>query len=417
MTKKNESTLVELTPNPVVAFGMRLGRDELIAAGWSVFWTAIVKLALVLWGSDKISLEKQALILAIAGPLFEKPGLISAYIKDTVNLYKQTPEGERESHRFYITKVIKDSWPTLRADLLYHDPGYTLILWLLIRNISSTSLLLVALLSAVSFSTAVIIAAGLDVLTIKLMYHFLTGKLQRAGFKRKTYYETRFLIDATDDERYSSDKVLDFLQKHFNLPIKSQQTNVDVYLNKYTEKVFNGRRPYLRFRQRTDKNGKITKQAVQVMYTCSRQLHNKSDCLYRCFITPKEKYGYDFPHDASMPWEPEKIKNAVIASIVKRLCNTKERKKVTFIREAIMDDALFISIDRPTDSTSGTNIYWLEIKVRENLKRLEETSDFIAWKLPVRATTKTKCDALWSGKESRAEAQGRRVGKRMREEV
>jgi len=58
------------------------------------------------------------------------------------------------------------------------------------------------------------------------------------------------------------------------------------------------------------------------------------------------------------------------------------------------EDDLFISIDRPTDSDTGTNIYWLEIKVREDLKRLEEASDFIAWKLPVRATTKMKCDDI-----------------------
>jgi len=395
MKKEKKIQLIEFTPNPIIEFGMRLGRDELIAAGWSAFWTAIVKLGLVLWGADKISLEKQAIILALAGPLFEKPGLISAYIKDTIKLYKQTPESERASLSFYIKKVLKDSWPTLRADILYHDPGYTLILWLLIHSIPSASLLLVALLSAVSFSTAVVIAAGLDVLTIKLMYKRLTWKLQNAGFKKKTYYETRFLIDATDDERYSSDKVLGFLQEHFNLPSKFKHTNTDVYLNKYTEKVFNGRRPYLRFRQRTDENGKITKQAVQVMYTSSRQLHNKSDCLYRCFITPKEKFGYDLPLDLSMPWEPDQIQKEKIATVVKRLCNTKERKKVSFVREIIMaDDNLFLSVDRPTDSDSGTNIYWLEIKVHEDLKRLKETSDFIAWKLPVRATTKMKCDDI-----------------------
>jgi len=396
MKNSNDIPLIELTPNPVVAFGMRLGRDELIAAGWSAFWTAIVKLGLVYLGSEQISLEKQAVILALAGPLFEKPGLISAYIKDAIKLYKQTPEEQRAPYGFYIKKVFKDSWPTLRADLLFHDPGYTLIFWLLIQNIPSASPLMIALLSAVSFSTAVFIAAGLDVLTVKIMYCLLIRKITKIGFKKKQYYEARFLVDAEDNDNFNATKALDMLQLHFQLPIRTQHTYHDVYLNKKSTRVFNGRRPYLRFRQRIDIDGEITKQAIQIMYTTSRKINNNICNLYRCFITAKEKCGYEFLHDEPMPWQPENIKNKRIASIVKKLSNTQERKKVSFTRDLAIDkQGLFISTDKAADTATSSNLYWLEVKVKTDLELLQSATEYIAWKLPVRATTKTKCDDLW----------------------
>lgn len=400
---------VELTPNPVVASGIRLGRDELIAAGWSAFWTTVAKGIFLLIGHETLPLPVQALLLAVIGPLTEKPGLVSCYIAAARRQYRATPAAERQPLGFYVKLAWKEGWPTLRADLLFHDPSYIVLLWLLLHTVPQAGPATVALLSAVSFVTAVVIASGLDVLAVHLMYRRLLSRLNRAGFVTKRYYEARFLVDPEGDERYAPERVLDRLQAHFRLPVRAVHTYRDIYLTGHSLAVYNGRKPYLRFRQRLNDDGSVSKQAVQVLFTRAREVGGGTPGLYRCFATLKEKAGYDFPPDQPMPWRAGDIPDPGVARLVRRLADAGERREVCFSRYVAMEpDGLFVSIDKPPQIAAPAGAYWLELKSRTDVAALRAASDYIAWKLPVRATTRTKCDA-WTEQEPGTEEKARKA--------
>ena len=245
------------------------------------------------------------------------------------------------------------------------------------------------------------IASAIEVMFVDARYWLLGRRLRSAGFKDKSYFEARFMVDPEGDSRFAPTEVLSRLQERFGLSEQATHTYRDVYLTKHSLAVYNGRRPDLRFRERLDEDGSASKRAVQVMYTRSREVRDDRPGLYRCFATLKEKFGYDFPTNQPMPWEPADIPNAKVARLVARLANAEGLKEVRFTRHVARDpDGLFLSIDIPPQSPAPPGAYWLELKCRQkDLALLREASDYIAWKLPARATTKTKCDALWDGNQ------------------
>lgn len=396
---------VVLTPNPYRKFFIQLGRDEIYAWVLSTVATGAVSLLLYYLARD-MALSTRALILAFTGPIAEKPGLFFEYVKNAFREYSDTDDESRQPRSHYVRKAFRDGMPTLLTDVTCHDPAYALLFWLLMHLYGGTSSLSAAVIAGVSFFTAVAIASTAKVLFVDAMFQWHRYRLRKAGFVQKSYYESRFWVDPDGDENFLPENVLARLQKKFNLPIRTSYTYRDVYMTKYSDSVYNGRKPYLRFRQRFSEDGTISKQAMQVMYTRSREIGTHISELYRCYATRKEKFGFDFPLAQAMPWKPEGIPDGKASRFARRLSNAGNLNKVGFTRHVVMaKNGLFISIDIPPHPPEAPGSYWLELKSRTDLDSLRETSDYIAWKLPVRATTKTKCDALWSEKPSHAEAQ------------
>jgi hypothetical protein len=372
-----------------------LGRDEVYA--WVISTAAtFAASALLPRVAGGLSAGAYALILALVGPVAEKGGLFVHYFRGAFREFRRAEPGERRALRHYVAKAIRAGWPSLRADLLYHDPTYTVLLWVLLRVTGSQGMVGATLLAGVSFVAAVAIASALDVLWVDLMYALLHWRLRRAGFVTKSYYEARFLVDPEGDDTFSPQNTLDRLQAHFNLPVRTTHLYRDVYLTAHSLAVYNGRRPYLRFRQRTDEDGSVSKQAVQVMYARAREVRTGSLSLYRCFTTLKQKSGFDFPLEEPMPWRTDQIVDGEVARIVGRLSSTNEHREIKFRRHVAMDPhGLFVSVDIPPQSPAPTGAYWLEVKSRHDVEALRGASDYIAWKLPVRATTQMKCEPLW----------------------
>jgi hypothetical protein len=386
--------LIEIPPNPYFGFGMRLGRDELTAWLISTGATFAASGLLHFFGRD-IPLATHALILAVVGPIMEKPGIFFHYFKDAFREYRAAESAGRKSPRRYVGKALRAGWPSLRADLLYHDPIYVVLLWLLLLVTGAQSVIGATLLAAASFITALAIATVLDVLWVDFTYRRLHRRLCRVGFVTKSYYETRFLVDPEGDEKFSPEKVLNRLQAHFFLPVRSSCSYRDVYITRHSLSVYNERKPYLRFRRRVAEDGSVTKQAVQVMYTRAREVRGARDNLYRCFSALKQKSGFDFAQDADMPWSAKEISDPRVRREVERLASVGARREVRFKRHIAMDPkGVFISVDIPPAPPAIGGAYWIEVKIKDDITRLQEVSDYIAWKLPVRATTRTKIDAL-----------------------
>ena len=390
--------LIELTPNPYLAFSMRLGRDELFAGLSSAFWTTVAKLCFIWWAGSLVGSQIEMVVLAFVGPIFEKPALFTKYILDARREYRSTAPAARRPIRYYLRRVLREGWPTLRADLLYHDPAYSVLLWLLLQASPGAAPVSIALLSIVSFVAAVALASTAEVIAVECAYRLRHWRLRRAGFVTKSYYEARFLLDPAGDERYAPRVVLDLLQQRFDLDDRKVFTYRDVYVTENSVAVYNGRKPYLRFRRRLTEDGAVSKQAVQVMHTMSREVKIKASDLYRCFAMLKCKSGYDFPLDQPMPWESSAIPDPQVCRIVAGLQSGDQRREVLFRRDvAIRKAQLFISVDTPAEQSAALGPYWLEVKVRDNLELLQKVSDYIAWKLPVRGVTQSKCDLFHPG--------------------
>ncbi|MDP8236414.1 MAG: hypothetical protein P9M08_08520 [Candidatus Erginobacter occultus] len=388
------SGLVILAPNPFISFGLRLGRDEICAWIVSTGATLAAAALLRLFARD-LSAAALAPILALVGPLAEKPGLFIYYFREAFRKYRSTPAGRRKPRRHYFAGAIRAGWPSLRADLLYHDPAYTVLLWLLLRVTGTQSVAGATLLAAAAFITAVALASSLEVLSIDLRYAFLLRKLRRAGFVTKSYYEAHFLVDPEGDPTFAPETIIDRLRERFRLPVRTSYSYRDLYLTRNSLAVYNGRRPYLRLRQRIGEDGEISKQALQVMYTRAKEVRSGTPGLYRCFATLKEKAGFDFGPDREMPWTIEAIPDPSVRAVARRLSDAAPDREVRFQRQVAMDhDGLFISVDIPPSAPHPAGAYWLEVKIRKDIEQLRTATEYIAWKLPVRATTRTKCDAM-----------------------
>ncbi|MBN2451359.1 MAG: hypothetical protein JXR77_13290, partial [Lentisphaeria bacterium] len=237
----------------------------------------------------------------------------------------------------------------------------------------------------------------------------LCRRLRRAGFEIKSYYEARFLVDPEGDPTFAPERVLHRLQAVFGLPVRTDLSYRDLYLTAHSLAVYNGRRPYLRFRQRRTADGTVTKQAVQVLYTRAREVRRGGEpSLYRCFATRKEKAGFDFGRDQPMPWSVAAIPDPRVRALVRRFADAEPDREIRFRRHVAMDpEGIFLSVDIPPTAPHPEGAYWLEVKARDDLEELRAVTDYIAWKLPVRATTQSKCDAMRQDGGVPAEAQGR----------
>ena len=387
--------LIELTPNPHIAFGMRLGRDELFAGLAGAFLTVVVKAGFTWLGGGAVAPQVERAALVVVGPLFEKPALLTKYMLDAWREYRSTAPAERQPIRHYLLRVLREGWPTLRADLLFHDPSYSVLFWLLLLASPGAGPMSIALMAIVSFVAAVALASTAEVLAVECAYRLRHWRFRRAGFVTKSYYEARFLLDPEGDGRYAPQAVLDRLQQKFALGDRKVFTYRDVYVTENSVAVYNGRKPYLRFRRRLTEDGTVSKQAVQVMNTRSREVRMRGHVLYRCFATLKCKSGYDFPLDQAMPWDASAISDPRVRRIVEGLQSGDERREVLFRRDvAVGKEQLFVSVDTPAGERPASEPYWLEVKVRNDLDLLQEVSDYIAWKLPVRGATQSKCDLL-----------------------
>jgi len=389
----NSQPRIELTPNPYLAFGMRLGRDELFAGISSAFWTTLVKLAFIYLAADLVGSHFEIVVLALVGPVSEKPALFTKYIIDAWREYKCTVPSERHSRGYYLKQVWREGWPTLRADLLYHDPAYSVLLWFMLQISVGAGAVSVAVLSAVSFVTAVALASAAEVLAVECAYQLRHWRLRRAGFITKSYYEARFMLDPDGDPKYASRSVLDRLQQEFDLGDRKIFTYRDVYATENSLAVYNGRKPYLRFRRRLTEDGEVSKQAVQVMHTMSREVRARTRGLYRCYTMHKRKSGYDFPLDGPMFWDASEIPDPAVARIVKKFQSGDQHREVRFSRDVVTSDRrLFISVDTPAGREDQLGPYWLEVKVKDDLDLLREVSDYIACNLPVRASTQSRLE-------------------------
>ena len=376
---------IELPENPYIKFGKKLGRDELYAAILSTLATTFA--GVMIDSFTGFSSILRSTIISVVGPAAEKPGLFFHYFKESIKEYYKTPRLERKSKKYYFKKIIKDGWPTLRADLLFHDSMYFVLMWIVSQIFQPTGFKL-AIVSLMVFMTALLFATTLEVYYTELKYILQKRKLKRKGFCLDSYYETRFRIYPRN-KNHSPKKVLQYLAKSFDLPITYKGEYHDVYLQDLELLELNGRRPLLRFRSRTHPKKKSgLSNSIQITYTKPGEFLKKDTRSFRCFPVAKDKFYYEFK-GGKMYWNHSKIPNKKISKFVKKAITSGNIRKVNFKRMIARDPkTILISVDELLDSKR--NFYVVELKIRKDLKTFRAVNDFILKNLPAEGTTFSK---------------------------
>lgn len=373
--------LLERAGNPVISFGKQLGRDEIYAAVLAAVVTAIAYWILDFAFEGEPETMVLVMALPIVGPVLEKPGLLAHYVGEGVSNWRK----EGGSFWSQIGKSLFDgrAWRTLRADLLFHDPAYAVLLSVGIALLAPQSGIAVGFLSVLSFFGAVMIAAAMEVGLVELAYRRQTDRLKHQGFDGEEYYETRYLIVA-DDDRHAPEAVLDRIIERFNLGNRSALFQKDSYFVRNNLGNYNGRAAKLRLRSIQDETtGKVQARMLQVVYTRPDEYARNAASLFRCFPIRKAKFirhlGNDI--DEKKVLEAFKVRG--------------DGGDVAFSRIVARDpDGLFVSMDVMSRDDKAHSTYWIEVKVRDDLELLGKANEFIAMNFPVRGTTKGKFDIV-----------------------
>lgn len=303
------------------------GEGELWAAAINIIATAVAA-----------GFGAPPLTLALVGPLTEKVGFFIKHLRDAFNVYNTTPPGKRDKFTYYLWKALKSGSGDLALDVAVHDPIYVVLVYMGLEAFPDTPAVLFA---AASFAVALFIAAGIKVGVDEFRYLWFQRNLRNLGFGKESFIESRFHISTTDVHGAA----LEDLARSFGLgEIKDIE-----YRDKYFETnlpEFSGRKPKLRFRERTTAEGK-TLRSLQIVYTRTRQETTKYS-QFNFYPQRKDKFYYILPDGSGMPSAVSDIRNHDVRGYVESIVRAQlPPEKVHFERSyANHPDTLFVSADK-----------------------------------------------------------------------
>lgn len=387
MSKLAESDQrLEIAPNPYVDFGKKLSRDEFYAGTLSAIVTGLANVVLGLTCAGVCNPALKSTVLAVAGPLFEKPGLFFHYFKEAYKEYRRTPKNDRKSLGDYISSAFKKGWPSLRTDIMFHDSSYAVFMWLSIYLFHPDGSILAAVLSIFCFLAALACATAMQVKYTDFKYWLLGQRLKARGFGREVYYEVRFLVSSAKNEKPIS--IIADLAGKFHLKDRRILKYADHYFVYSSLPEYNSRRPYVRLRERTTGKGHGVMKSIQVAYTKASEFGQNKISMFRCFPVEKHKYYFMLPANKEMPKRIKEIADLKVKKLLMRWQKSNALHRVTFQRLVARDpNGLLVSADMPA---RDTGYFWIEIKAYRDLHLLKRVSDYVLSHYHVIGTTENK---------------------------
>ena len=354
---------IHIPLNPFIDTGIRFGRDEIFAMILNISATTISNYIL----RKHFPSIDPILINSIIGPILEKFGLLSWYFKD---IFKKDSSGR--NFKTKIKQSFKESLPTLIEDILLHDPIYSGMMYLGQTKYSNTP---VWLLSFSVFVVSVSIVTILEVLLEHIRYILFKRYCFSKGFKEEKYFESRFYISSD----INLDNFLDDVSKRFNLNPTSEILYEDRYFCT-KEKTFLRKNIYIRSRHRKRRGRDFN--TFQIVFTRPQKLRSSyMHSSYNYFPSQKTKLYFELDFELeNLILLPKKVRETV-----ERFNDLKKPKYIRFQRAYAHDDELLISIDLCEVKDSSFRI--VEVKVYNDLKRLEEAMKYILANYQVEQTT------------------------------
>jgi hypothetical protein len=212
--------LIQKPESTVRKFFKQLFRDESIAA---VFSGIVTLIAFLLVGERQEGVMAGIVfvaVLTLAGPVMEKGAFLIPYLRGGWQRYRAACPGcsfwwclMRSPIRFwrFLGQELKEKefLRILRADLLYHDTCYTLLMALGTSLLNPGSFYAAAFLGAASFGLAVVAAAYLEVGYVEFRFRRFLKRLVSIGGRLERFGELRFLVAGLNSAEFFLDKVRD----------------------------------------------------------------------------------------------------------------------------------------------------------------------------------------------------------------
>lgn len=373
---------IRLPPHPYAAALRDFGLDELVAGGIDALSTTALNYAL------EDSMKK--LVLPLAGPVIEKVGFFPIHFKKAWDVYRTMPKEKRKKLSHYFKHALSDGSANLMKDLLIHDPLY---ISFMLAGLNYAPEIHPGVLSAASYTTAVLIVAGIDVAKDEFLHNRKKKSFEKAGFGSETYYESRFYIKAEKDPQ----EVLEKIASEFNLEKTSTVDYHDRYYNTALPS-YSGRSVKMRLRSRGRREFEgdnarwgddpefVT--SAQIIYTrASEEKKDIDQCRY--FPVKKEKLYFFLPKDAttieSIP--DEKARTALLNAQDK----SRAFNDIMFSRTVVRDGELAACTDKVGCERP---FYIIELKTHKNVKMLQEAMRYVMVECPIAViqTTHGKSD-------------------------
>jgi len=321
----NNKTIV-LPENSFWKVFKRFGKDEMISMVFNVLGSIIIFKVLK---QHYVDTDPFFLFLvSIAGPIIEKLGFYPAHFYEAYKKYKRQTV---DKYRVFLKKAIKDGSVSLLEDILIHDPVYILLMYAGLKTYSATP---VWMLSFLSFVIAVVVVSFLEVYFFEIWYKLFSRKLIKKGYKKESYYETRFIVNNT----YNVLTTIEEMKSEFNLVDKIEDLSyVDNYFdNKLIE--FNGRAPLLRYRKSWKAREVDPRSMLEIIYTKSGELKLTDLNQYRFFINKREKFTIDKTDENKKHHSTFKIKNYIENIVVFKRSIYRNKKGLFLTIDYVKDD-------------------------------------------------------------------------------
>lgn len=372
---KSSLNPIVIPANPFWTVLRTFGRDEFLAGVISIIITALIEAFFWLRGVPPG--VATTLLLAFAGPIFEKIGFFVGHLRDAHKVYSETPIEIRKPKNFYIKKAFQGGTKSLIEDVLVHDPIYAGLMLAGMKFHPGTPAFV---LVPIAFGLAVILVALLEVSFNEFRYWRFQKKLFSFGFEKETYLESRLHIDNTIDPEVVLTLVRDKLFP--GQEIRTLEYN-DHYCGSDELPEFNARTAKIRIRNRADAAGTGWINTFQIVFTRAVEEAGESLSQFRYFPVRKDKfYKFVTSNDDPAP------RNAVVATLGQDSL-TEKLQPVKFVRRMVRKEELLVSVD----TLDGFQL--IEIKAYpQYAKHLKEAMRFVMHHFPATQMTHGKSDLL-----------------------
>lgn len=395
---KSEFAPIIIPANPFWKVLRTFGRDEFIAGVISILVTGALEV--FFWWRGVPPGTATALVLAFAGPIFEKIGLFVGHFRDAWKVYHETPPNIRKPLATYVRAAFRGGAKSLAEDILVHDPIYA---GLMFGGMSFHPETPAFLLVPIAFGLAVVAVAVLEVAVHEIRYWLFKRRLYSLGFERESYLESRLYLEPNFDPKV----VIQRLRDQF---IPGGEIRTINYFDYYCVGCvelpeFNSRNGKLRVRNRfSDQKPDEWTNTVQVVYT--RAVEDSGELSqFRCFPLRKDKFYKMLPSTDSMN-QRDRTRDATNTMTTLSIpceagwsdwirdthCSCYEPHpvhKINFIRHVVYSNEILASVDHVGD------FYLIELKAYpSHAHKLKEAMRYVMHHFPVQQMTHGKSELV-----------------------
>lgn len=311
-------------------------------------------------------------VLPFVGPVTEKFMFFPLHLLKARKIYKTMPPSKRDTFMNYFKQAVSDGSENLFFDLTVHDPIYISAMG---AGLHATDLH-PAILSALAYGSAILLAAGIKVGKDELFFANKKRALRKAGFESEKYVESRFYIRAEKNPR----EIIDSLAREFGLKNSSTVGYHDKYfVNHFPH--YSGRKVNMRLRRRARRSSEFSAEekagfvnSFQFVFTRVSEHQKQKTDQFRYFPSRKEKFYLLLDENVS---DIEEIPNDQAKTLIKKYLSAPIKSyDINFQRTVVSNEELAVCSDSLRTGLDESS-YVLELKVYKDIDLLQQAMRYL----------------------------------------